>query len=199
MQLGRVQACSLDESALVSRVGVFSLLNMSASPLMYSGPLPSLPFCLSWSSIAWGRALQWAAWALGFECGLCSQACALLLVLGLGSGRGQRPSSEAPGMTSAQTRPAPPIMTAQPWRPAGGGCPSACALLDFCVGQVLRGVYSAPVKTSGRACSPVSHPRLSLPGMGRQLQRQWHLIHLEDQRRLPSPACWMEASGSLVL
>lgn len=131
---------------------------------MYSGPLPSLPFCLSWSSITWGRALQWEAWALGFECGLCSHACALpssCWALTVGKGRGR--SSEAPGMTSTQTRPAPPIMTAQPWHPAGGGCPGclhSSGLLCW-AGSQRCVAHSAAVKSSGGLVHCVSPPPLS--------------------------------------
>lgn len=69
-------------------------MNISASPLMCGGPLLCLPFPLLGLDRL-GRAPQWAAWALGSECGLCSRARPLLLALDLGTGPWQRVRGEA--------------------------------------------------------------------------------------------------------
>ena len=94
VHLCHVQSRSLNESVLVSGVGVLSLMNISASPLMCGGPLPCLPFPLLGLDRL-GRAPQWAAWALGSECGLCSRARTLLLALDLGAGPWQWVRGEA--------------------------------------------------------------------------------------------------------
>lgn len=139
--------------------GVFSLFEYVSLPLMYSGPfLPSLLSLLELDHLGAEPSTAGSAWALGFECGLCSHACALSC-WALAVGKWQRAPGTRddfhPNQASSSDYDCPALAPCWRWM---SKCLHSSGLLCWAGSQR----YSAAVKSSGGACSPCVSPCLSL-------------------------------------